>query len=107
MCVHVHVLSMCARRDEYVFDSQYGLSIGLSLPVIYKAINNTELQLLPHTALGVDLLLSNNTAANGPEPDISLPADHTHSRCQASFTSTPPGESPYGLFVCQKVLIAD
>lgn len=54
-------------------------SISLSLPVIYKAINPSELQLLPHTAPGADLLLSNNTAANGPEPAISLPADHTHS----------------------------
>lgn len=83
------------------------LSAPLAGPVIYKAVRASELQLLPHTAPGMGSLLSNNTAANGPEPAISLPEDYTHTLCTTATVRLhlypfPPGGSPYGLFICPK-----
>lgn len=69
------------RRSVHLIDRTDGISP--SLPVIYKAISSSELQHLPHTASGADMLLTNNIAANGPKPTVALTTDRTrtpHSR---------------------------
>lgn len=76
--------------------------ISPSLPVIYKAISPSELQHLPHTASGADLFLTNNIAANGQKPTISLTANHTrtpHSR-MSGFISIQTLRRKSLWFVC-------
>lgn len=70
---HTHSAGVCA------WSVGYGPCVGLSLPVIYKGIRPLSSSLFLTQPQGLDSLLTNNIAANGPEPAVDLPADHTRS----------------------------
>lgn len=85
----------------------YGPRVGLSLPVIYKGISPLSSSLFLTQPQGLDSLLTNNIAANGPEPAVDLPADHTHAPTQSPLSGFTCAQSPRrkSLWrVCQNVL---
>ncbi len=107
VCTQVCVGVWMHCRHEYMSDSQYGLAIGLSLPVIYKAINppSSSFFLTQPQGRTCSLAITQRQMARNL-PSVSRQITHTPRgrHCQASFTSSPPGGSPYSLFVCQKNL---